>query len=350
MNKKTILIIILLIIVIIGVILLIKFRTTGQAIALTTGYTCDGNDLIFRQSSGIVKTRFPCSSWSTGGCYNGQCMAGPIDDNTGKLPCEKPGWTCIGNYKLYISTDCRLQTPEYCDYGCVTTNTTATCKFAPPTCADTDSSSSPFVKGKVSGVYEGNQYENSDECKLNQYTRVNQVVEWSCESGIASSKANNCPSGYSCFDGVCNTTNQVKTCTDSDLNNNNIKGYVEGRLINGQNYTKWDSCSSASIVGEWTCSNSDPVIISQSCATGYLCQDGACKAATTGSLILTSEPSSANVTIDYIRRGLTPITVSGLSIGQHDINISKTGYYDYVGLKNITAGSNTLFVNLTKII
>jgi hypothetical protein len=48
-------------------------------------------------------------------------------------------------------------------------------------------------------------------------------------------------------------------------------------------------------------------------------------ATATGSLRIVSEPSAATVTIDSIDRGSTPLTVAGLSVGQHDIVVRSGG-------------------------
>jgi len=54
--------------------------------------------------------------------------------------------------------------------------------------------------------------------------------------------------------------------------------------------------------------------------------DAAAHAATaTGSLRIVSEPSAATVTIDAIDRGSTPLTVAGLSVGQHDVIVRSGG-------------------------
>ena len=49
----------------------------------------------------------------------------------------------------------------------------------------------------------------------------------------------------------------------------------------------------------------------------------------TGSLSLISYPSGADVFIDGSYRGVTPVTLSGLTTGSHTIIISQSGYTDY---------------------
>ena len=48
-------------------------------------------------------------------------------------------------------------------------------------------------------------------------------------------------------------------------------------------------------------------------------------AAATGSLRIVSEPSAGSVTIDSIDRGSTPLTVAGLSVGQHEVLVRSGG-------------------------
>jgi hypothetical protein len=48
-------------------------------------------------------------------------------------------------------------------------------------------------------------------------------------------------------------------------------------------------------------------------------------AAAMGSLRIVSEPSAATVTIDSIDRGSTPLTVAGLSVGQHEVLVRSGG-------------------------
>ena len=48
-------------------------------------------------------------------------------------------------------------------------------------------------------------------------------------------------------------------------------------------------------------------------------------AAGTGGLEITTEPAGARVSIDGARRGLSPITVTGLKAGQHIVTVSGTG-------------------------
>ena len=67
----------------------------------------------------------------------------------------------------------------------------------------------------------------------------------------------------------------------------------------------------------------------------------------TGNLYVASSPSGANLYVDNILKGTTPRTVTGLTIGNHAVKITKTGYYDYTTTKYIYAGNNSLSVTLT---
>ncbi|MGV8171175.1 MAG: PEGA domain-containing protein [Candidatus Woesearchaeota archaeon] len=67
----------------------------------------------------------------------------------------------------------------------------------------------------------------------------------------------------------------------------------------------------------------------------------------TGSLYVASSPSGASLYVDNIYKGVTPYTASGLTIGNHAVKLTKTGYNTYTTTKYIYAGSNTLNVTLT---
>lgn len=53
--------------------------------------------------------------------------------------------------------------------------------------------------------------------------------------------------------------------------------------------------------------------------------DSPAASAVTGSLRVVSEPSAATVTVDSIDRGTTPLTIAGLTVGQHDIVVRGGG-------------------------
>jgi TonB family protein len=66
-------------------------------------------------------------------------------------------------------------------------------------------------------------------------------------------------------------------------------------------------------------------------------------AALTGSLIITSKPSGASIKIDDKDYGVTPKTVNDLAIGEHIVQLDKTGYYSSQKAINIRAGLTSEF-------
>jgi hypothetical protein len=60
---------------------------------------------------------------------------------------------------------------------------------------------------------------------------------------------------------------------------------------------------------------------------------------TTGSLRVTSSPSGAEVYVDDIYRGYTPLTIGSLSSGRHAVRLHLSGYQDYTRNVDISAGS-----------
>lgn len=67
----------------------------------------------------------------------------------------------------------------------------------------------------------------------------------------------------------------------------------------------------------------------------------------TGTLSVTSNPTGANLYVDNLYKGVTPITVSGLSVGNHPVYVAKAGYNTYMTTKAIYPGNNTMSVTLT---
>jgi len=68
----------------------------------------------------------------------------------------------------------------------------------------------------------------------------------------------------------------------------------------------------------------------------------------TGSLSVSSVPSGASLSIDKVSKGVTPITVYNLSIGNHAIRITYTGYNAYATTRYINAGSNSFNATLVR--
>lgn len=79
--------------------------------------------------------------------------------------------------------------------------------------------------------------------------------------------------------------------------------------------------------------------------TGKVVKSGANQ---TGSLSVTSNPTGANLFVDSVFKGTTPRTVSGLSVGNHNIKVTKSGYNNYITTKYISIGNNSLNVTLSR--
>ena len=71
----------------------------------------------------------------------------------------------------------------------------------------------------------------------------------------------------------------------------------------------------------------------------------------TENLYVASNPTGANLYVDNALKGTTPKTVTGLSVGNHAVKVTKSGYNNYTSTKYIYAGQTaTLNVILTKTI
>ena len=141
----------------------------------------------------------------------------------------------------------------------------------------------------------------------------------------------------------------VYSCSDSDGNNSYVKGTVtQTSNINGTVTTVTDSCLDSSRVREYLCaSNGNINNILIYCSSGYSCYDGACAInltttttttlSTNGSIYATSSPTGANVYIDNVFKGTTPILVSPVQNGYRYVRFTKTGYYDAITYVTINA-------------
>jgi len=58
----------------------------------------------------------------------------------------------------------------------------------------------------------------------------------------------------------------------------------------------------------------------------------------TGGLMIASSPSGADTYVDDLYRGITPVTVTDLTPGDHTIRLSATGYVDYTATTTVTSG------------
>ncbi|NYT06449.1 MAG: PEGA domain-containing protein, partial [Methanomicrobiales archaeon] len=61
----------------------------------------------------------------------------------------------------------------------------------------------------------------------------------------------------------------------------------------------------------------------------------------TGSVSITSNPTGASVSIDGVDRGVTPLTISGISEGTHSLSISKSGYEEHTEILTVVVGQTT---------
>ncbi|MBS3109084.1 PEGA domain-containing protein [Candidatus Woesearchaeota archaeon] len=71
---------------------------------------------------------------------------------------------------------------------------------------------------------------------------------------------------------------------------------------------------------------------------------------TYGNLSVTSNPAQAQVYIDGGIKGTTNIRIPGISPGQHNIRLTKSGYYDYTGIVVVSAGKVSSFHGDLKVI
>jgi len=60
-----------------------------------------------------------------------------------------------------------------------------------------------------------------------------------------------------------------------------------------------------------------------------------------GSLAVSSVPQNAEVYIDTLFRGFTPVTIDSLTTGQHTVRLSSEGYLDYTTTATVTSGQTT---------
>src|SRR3989344_3143801 len=66
----------------------------------------------------------------------------------------------------------------------------------------------------------------------------------------------------------------------------------------------------------------------------------------TGNLSVSSSPSNASVFLDGVLRGNTPIHLPNINAGIHSVNLTKSGYLNYVTSVNVTAGKLTQLILL----
>jgi hypothetical protein len=62
---------------------------------------------------------------------------------------------------------------------------------------------------------------------------------------------------------------------------------------------------------------------------------------TNGQITVRSSPSGANIYVDNLYKGLTPLTLVGIPNGGHTILLKMNGYQDWQSSVNVVAGSST---------
>ncbi|WAI01870.1 PEGA domain-containing protein [Methanogenium organophilum] len=62
---------------------------------------------------------------------------------------------------------------------------------------------------------------------------------------------------------------------------------------------------------------------------------------TTGQLIVSSTPAGAEVYLDNVFRGITPVTLSDIPAGSHTVTVKQTGYTDASKTVTVTGGEST---------
>lgn len=63
-----------------------------------------------------------------------------------------------------------------------------------------------------------------------------------------------------------------------------------------------------------------------------------------GTVTITSEPSGAVVTIDGRGRGITPLDLTDIAVGRHELSLSRDGYRDYNTTFSVTTQFGTIVV------
>jgi len=142
--------------------------------------------------------------------------------------------------------------------------------------------------------------------------RIESTTSWASLSGTAPCILN---SRLYCFE-------QSLECYDSDGGSNpNEKGVI---LVSGS--AEMDECVGEDSVREFFCDGEGIGEEIIDCGVGEICFEGECGAY--GVMELISEPTGAEVFIDYKFRGTTPLRFS-ISPGIHEVIFREEGYLDY---------------------
>ncbi len=164
---------------------------------------------------------------------------------------------------------------------------------APDSCYDSDGGnySSYYVKGSVSGILNGHEYEFTDSCMTNTVEN-DSLEEWFCDGTIPKAMMY-IPCPFNCVDGACvqnftitttTTTPPISTpasCEDTDGLDAYTKGAITGWFgMHNNNYTYTDECINSAEVREYFCRYNAGFqeSLAIDCADGYHCDDGRCTA------------------------------------------------------------------------
>ena len=60
-----------------------------------------------------------------------------------------------------------------------------------------------------------------------------------------------------------------------------------------------------------------------------------------GNLIVITNPGGATLSLDGIQKGITPLSLTGISVGNHTVKAEKTGYISWTGIATVKSGETT---------
>jgi len=205
--------------------------------------------------------------FSGSGC-SGTAISSGVTENYVNVSCDQfqtPGGSGIIVAQTYQNNRCDGSKTH--TYGCPNLKTLrdsiVSCAGASPVCIDYDGGDNLFSRSQTAMVVPNTGAKTNssyDECVGSAPTNI--TKEWSCSSGVKTSKDITCPGGYSCKFGRCVYTNTSSTifCYDPD-----------GRDITKTNVVvKYDQTISASSIVKDVCepdSRSPERVAEQTCDT-----------------------------------------------------------------------------------
>ena len=69
-----------------------------------------------------------------------------------------------------------------------------------------------------------------------------------------------------------------------------------------------------------------------------------------GNIAIVTNPSNANLYLNRIYQGSTPMSIPNVAVGTHEIKVDLNGYYDFTQLVSVSAGETTsIYINLIPI-